>query len=63
MQGNVWLVVEDKLVKRKVTIGAKGLKQTEILSGIEADDVIVLKPEAELEEGLKIHPRMVRQEE
>ena len=62
-QGHVWLVVEDKLVKRKVTIGAKGLEQTEVLSGIEADDVIVLKPEAELEEGLKIRPRMVRQEE
>ena len=62
-QGHVWLVVEDKLVKRKVTIGAKGLEQTEILSGIEADDVMVLNPEAELEEGLKIHPRMVRQEE
>ena len=62
-QGNVWLVVEDKLVRRKVTIGAKGLKETEILSGIEADDVIVLKPEAELEEGLKIRPRMVRQKE
>jgi len=62
-QGNVWLVVEDTLVKRKVAIGAKGLKQTEIISGIDADDVIVLKPEAELEEGLRIRPRMVRQEE
>jgi membrane fusion protein, multidrug efflux system len=62
-RGNVWLVVEDKLVKRKVAIGAKGLKQTEITSGIEADDVIVLKPGAELEEGLKIRPRMVQQEE
>jgi RND family efflux transporter MFP subunit len=62
-QGNVWLVAEDKLVKRKVTIGARGLKETEILSGIEADDVIVLKPGAELKEGLTIRPRMVRQEE
>ena len=62
-QGNVWLVVEDKLVRRKVTIGAKGLEQTEILGGIEADDVIVLKPEAGLEEGLKVRPRLVRQEE
>ena len=62
-QGNVWLVVEDELVKRKVTIGAKGLEQTEILSGIEADDVIVLNHSAELEEGLKIRPRMLRQEE
>ncbi|MFT5701162.1 MAG: multidrug efflux system membrane fusion protein [Desulforhopalus sp.] len=62
-QGNVWLVKEDKLVKRKVSIGAKGLKETEILSGIEADDVIVLKPDAELEKGLKVRPRMVQQEE
>ena len=62
-QGNVWLVEENMLVKRKVTIGAKGLKETEILSGIEDDDVIVLKPRAGLEEGLKIRPRMVRQEE
>ncbi|MGB5299079.1 MAG: efflux RND transporter periplasmic adaptor subunit, partial [Thiogranum sp.] len=62
-QGNVWLVVEDRLAKRKVTVGAKGLKETEILSGIKADDVIVLKPEDELEEGLNIRPRMVRQEE
>ena len=63
MQGHVWLVVDDRLVKRKVTIGAKGLKQTEILSGIEADDVIVMNPDAGLEEGLKIRPRMFRQEE
>ena len=63
IQGNVWLVEEDKLLKRKVSIGAKGIKETEILSGIEADDVIVLKPEAEQEEGLKIRPRMVQQEE
>ena len=63
MQGNVWLVEEDKLVKRKVAIGAKGIKETEILSGIEADDVIVLKSETELEEGLKIRYRMVQQEE
>lgn len=63
MQGNVWLVEENRLVKRKVSIGAKGIKKTEILSGIEADDVIVLKPEAELEEGLKIRYRMVQQEE
>jgi len=62
-QGNVWLVEEDKLVKRKVIIGARGLKETEILSGIEEDDVIVLKPGAELKEGLTIRPRMVRQEE
>jgi len=63
MQGNVWLVEEDKLLKRKVSIGAQGVKDTEIISGIEADDVIVLKPEAELEEGQKICPRMVQQEE
>jgi len=63
MQGNVWLVEENKLVKRKVTIGAKGIKQTEILNGIVADDLIVLKPEAEMEEGLKIRHRIVQQEE
>ena len=62
-QGNVWRVEEGRLVKHKVTVGAKGLKETEILSGIEVDDVIVLKPDAELKEGMKIRPRMVRQEE
>ena len=62
-QGSVWLAEGDKLVKRKVTVGARGLKETEILSGLEADDAILLKPGAELEEGLKIRPRMVRQEE
>lgn len=62
-QGNVWLVEEDKLVRRKVSIGARGLKETEILSGIDADAVIVLKPEAELQEGLKIRPQMVQQEQ
>ena len=60
IQGNVWLVEEDKLVKRKVSIGAKGIKDTEILSGIEANDVIVLKPVTELEEGLKIRYQMVQ---
>ena len=62
-QGSVWLVDEDRLVKRKVTIGARGLRETEILGGIEADDVIVLKPDAELEEGQKIRARMIRQEQ
>lgn len=63
MQGNVWLVEDDRLVKRKVSVGAKGIEETEILSGIEADDVIVLKPGAGLEQGLKIRPRMVHPEE
>ena len=62
-QGNVWLVEGDKLVKRKVSIGAQGLKETEILSGIEADDLIVLRPDVELEEGVKIRSRLVRQEQ
>lgn len=61
-QGNVWLVENETLVKRKVSIGAKGLVESEIVSGLEANDIVVLKPGAELQEGLKIRPRMVQQE-
>ena len=60
--GNVWLMEKNKLVKRTVSVGSQGLKETEIIDGIEADDLIVLKPNIELEEGGRIRSRIVQQE-
>ncbi|AGF79962.1 RND family efflux transporter, MFP subunit [Desulfocapsa sulfexigens DSM 10523] len=63
VQGKVWLVEGNKLVKRTVSVGTQGLKETEILNGIEAGDLIVLKPNIALEEGVKIRARIVQQEQ
>ncbi len=52
-QGMVWLVRDGKLVQQKVSIGAKGVDQAEIISGVGIDDFVVLKPDANMKNGNK----------
>lgn len=53
-QGMVWLVRDGKLVQQKVSIGAKGVDQTEIISGVGIDDFVVLKPNTNMKNGNKV---------
>lgn len=53
-QGSVWLVRDGKLVQQKISIGAKGVEQTEIINGVEIDDFVVLKPDADMKNGNKV---------
>ncbi len=55
----VWLVVDGRLVRRKVFVGAKGEKQVEIREGIRSDDQVVLQPDAGLEEGKRVRVVLV----
>ena len=50
----VWCVRDDRLEMRPVTIGANGSKQVEITSGLSADDLVVLHPDASLQVGRKV---------
>ncbi len=50
-KGKVWLVKDGRLSEQFVTLGAKGPEEVEILSGISADDAVVLNPDASLKPG------------
>ena len=63
VDGKIWLVVDDKLVRRSVKVGTAGKQQTEIISGIATDDKVVLDPGKKLEEGKKIRTNLVSAEE
>ncbi len=47
----VWVIRRGKLTQQAVSVGAKGPQQTEILSGVTADDFVVVSPERGLKEG------------
>jgi multidrug efflux pump subunit AcrA (membrane-fusion protein) len=47
----VWRVIDGKLAETPVTVGVRGADRTEILSGLAADDVVVLVPEASFTAG------------
>lgn len=57
--GAVWVVNNNKLEKRQVTIGASGLEQVEILSGINGDDQIVMNPAADFIEGKSVRTSLI----
>jgi len=56
----VWLVKNGTLSQQGVTIGAKGLDQVEILSGITVDDEVVLKPTSGLQAGKRVRSKLVQ---
>ncbi|KTD18682.1 Membrane-fusion protein [Legionella lansingensis] len=62
VQNKVWIVRQGRLMQIPVTIGAKGLKQVEILKGVKADDLVVLYPNETLQEGQRMRPVLVEQE-
>lgn len=60
LKNSVWLVEDGKLSKKNVDVGARGMVQTEIKSGLTENDTIVLKPTLELEEGQNIRPKLIK---
>ncbi len=63
IQDKVWLVKKGRLVETKVVVGAKGLKQIELLEGVKPDDLVVLLPKETLVEGRKVNTILIKQEE
>ncbi|WED42991.1 efflux RND transporter periplasmic adaptor subunit [Legionella cardiaca] len=58
----IWRVQNHRLVQSTVLVGAKGFKQVEILKGVNPQDLIVLLPDATLQEGDRVRPILVKQE-
>lgn len=56
-QNTVYKIEGGKAVKQQVEVGARGSAQTEILSGVNESDLIVLHPES-LKAGGRIQPRL-----
>jgi membrane fusion protein, multidrug efflux system len=52
--GGVWTVEDGRLSRRPVSMGAKGPKETEIVSGIADEALVVLTPSAWLQPGQKV---------
>jgi multidrug efflux pump subunit AcrA (membrane-fusion protein) len=50
-EGKVFVIAGDRLSERAVDLGLSLGKDREILSGINAGEVVVLKPEGDLREG------------
>lgn len=60
LTGNfAWLVEGGRLVKRIVTVGARGDVNAEIRSGLKEGEVVVVSPTDALKEGQKVQTRLV----
>lgn len=57
-RGAVWVVREGRLALQPVTIGIKGLERTEIRSGLDDRDRIVLSPENGFKAGQAVRPQL-----
>jgi membrane fusion protein, multidrug efflux system len=55
----LWLVRDSKLVLQDVKIGAKGLKNSEILSGVQEGDAVVLRPLPDFKAGESVRPHVI----
>jgi len=55
----VWKIADGRLVAQPVRVGAKGADQTEILSGVGADDVILKTADSTLTAGQRVRVRLV----
>lgn len=60
VDGKIWLVRDGVAVKRPVTVGVTGDRNTEILSGLSDDDLFVVDPGAGLRDGRPVRPRAVQ---
>lgn len=63
IENKIWRVQDGKLTQNTVTIGAKGLKQVEVLKGVSVNDLVILQPNKKLKEGRKVRFILVKQEE
>jgi RND family efflux transporter MFP subunit len=57
----VFLLKNGVLAEQKVSVGARGPEQTEILSGMTMEDQAVLKPKPEMDTGQKVRAKLVPQ--
>ncbi len=55
----LWKVREGRLTRTNVTIGARGIKETEILSGVTSDDLIVVRPAPDAADGAEVKVRLI----
>jgi HlyD family secretion protein len=53
---SVFVIQEDKAVIRQVKKGLEGDKMIEITEGLGKDDIILVKPDNNIKEGIKIKP-------
>lgn len=53
-ESQVWLVKDSKLTKQKVVIGAKGEVNSEIVTGLSQDDLVVIDIEQNYSEGMRV---------
>jgi RND family efflux transporter MFP subunit len=53
----LWLVEDGRLALREVTLGQQRANEREILTGAGAGDTVVVKPAADLTEGLRVVPQ------
>ncbi len=58
LQNKIWQVVDGKLVKKTVNVGARGAEKTEI-DGVTENDFIVMKPKSEMKEGQEVRTSVV----
>jgi RND family efflux transporter MFP subunit len=58
VDGQVWLVQDGALVRRKVTAGVSGDRMVEVKAGLTGDDLVVTRPDSGLRNGRAV--RIVR---
>ena len=51
----MWVVEQDRLHRREVSKGVTGTERTEILSGLQEGEAVVLSPADRLREGQRAH--------
>jgi membrane fusion protein, multidrug efflux system len=51
VDGKVWLVLDDVLVRRSVTLGINGDRMVEVKAGLAGDELVVTKPDSALRDG------------
>jgi RND family efflux transporter MFP subunit len=56
----LWLVRDGKLVQQEIKQGAKGLKETEIISGVHDKDTVVIMPSTTLKVGASVRTHFAK---
>ena len=54
---SLWIVKNKKLEKRKIKVGIKNIEKAQVLTGLDKNDLIVLNPKEDFEEGQKVTVR------
>lgn len=54
IEDSVWLIKKNRLAKQKIVIGAKDLKQVQVISGLSQEDTLATVAKPEFKEGQKV---------